>query len=90
LFGEISFPHWLWVFLIVLQVPVSFWIGTLFWKSWGDFFVSVRYWFTPDIISIFRGEFQVDLFETAKLLLWAFCCFLAFYGEVKMVWKLFF
>ena len=90
MFAEMSLPDWLWVVLIILHIPISFFIGKLFWKSWNDFFYSLRFWFTPEVISIFRGEWEEDWFETFKLLLWGLFCFAFFYGEVKILWTLFF
>ena len=35
-----------------------------------DFFRCVKFWFTPDIISAFRGEYHEDWLAEMKLFLW--------------------
>jgi hypothetical protein len=42
----------------------------LFFKDFADFIDCLRYWFQPDIISMFRGEWQQDMWATLKLAVW--------------------
>ena len=39
----------------------------------GGFFECVRYLFTPDVISWFRGEWDLDWWAKAKISLWFMC-----------------
>ena len=41
-----------------------------FFDDQEDFTESIRFWFTPDIISIFRGEFWRDEWSSLKLIVW--------------------
>ncbi|WP_395377417.1 hypothetical protein [Marinicella sp. W31] len=41
-----------------------------FFDDQEDLMESVRFWFTPDIISIFRGEFWRDELSSFKLIIW--------------------
>lgn len=40
----------------------------------GDGFVEcLRYWLTPDILSLFRGEWSEDWWSEMKLAVWLIC-----------------
>ena len=41
-----------------------------FFDDRDDLMESIRFWFTPDIISIFRGEFWQDEWSSFKLIIW--------------------
>lgn len=76
--------------MTIVHIPISIALGKLFWNDLEDFLTSVRYWFTPDIISLFRGEWDRDWFEQMKIMLWGIVCFGFYYGEVTIVWRVFF
>ncbi len=42
----------------------------VFFDDLSDFLECVGYWFTPDIISLFRGEWAEDQWAEAKLFLY--------------------
>jgi hypothetical protein len=42
----------------------------VFFPEPGDFGQSLRYWITPDIVSIFRGEWSDDQWASMKLLVY--------------------
>ena len=44
-----------------------------FFGDWGGFWDCVRFWFTPDIISLFCGEWEEDRWAEMKLGLWLVC-----------------
>ncbi len=51
-------------------------LAVLFKPFFGDFsafFECVRFWFTPDLFSMFRGEWMEDTFAEMKLGLWIVC-----------------
>lgn len=52
----------------------------LFFQCREDFFDAIRHWFTPDIISMFRGEWAEDQWNELKLLFWIGLAALAAYG----------
>lgn len=35
-----------------------------------DFFECIRYWFTPDIVSMFRGQYWDDNWAQLKFFIW--------------------
>jgi hypothetical protein len=61
-------------FLAVLNVPCYILLGKVLFGSWDDFLDAVRFWFTPEILSAFRGEFTDDLWAEFKLWVWATAC----------------
>jgi hypothetical protein len=43
----------------------------LFFTDFSGFWECVRYWLRPDIISLFRGEWDEDRWAELKLFIWA-------------------
>ena len=60
--------------LIVLNVPVYLFFGKSFFGGWGGFVEALRYSFTPDVISLFRGEFGEDRWQSMKLGFFVLLC----------------
>jgi len=52
----------------------------IFFDSKEDLFEAIRYWFTPDIISMFQGRAVEDFFGELKLFLWIGATALGAYG----------
>ena len=44
-----------------------------FFGDAGNFWRCVGFWFTPNIISWFRGEWSEDYWSEMKLVFWLFC-----------------
>ncbi len=42
----------------------------IFFNDFDDFMACVKFWFTPDIVSVFRGEFEHDWWGELKLFVW--------------------
>jgi hypothetical protein len=55
---------------IVVGVGVAAVLFRLFFEDRDDFFECVRYYFTPDIISMFRGEWGEDWWGETKLMVY--------------------
>src|SRR5580765_4863431 len=59
--------------LLLASVALSVLCGLaffrLFFSDLSDFLECIRYWFQPDIISFFRGEWGEDQWCTMKLFL---------------------
>lgn len=51
----------------------------------GDFREAIRYWFTPDIVSLFRGEWSRDYWSEFKLGMWFLSGVLCFYACFKLL-----
>lgn len=58
--------------LMVINLPLYFFIGKSFYNSWVDFTEALRYLFQPGWLSAIRGEFNDDFWETLK-----FYCYIA-------------
>ena len=71
--------------LIAVNLPVYVVLGRLFFGSWGDFLRVLRFWFTPNIISWFRGEYWED--RAAELLfgVYLLCCAVVVFGEYRLI-----
>lgn len=69
--------------LIALNVPVYVLLGRAFFGDWGGFFKSLRFLFTPDIISAFRGEFHEDQWESLRFFVWLVACAAAVLAEAQ-------
>jgi len=53
-----------------LGLLVAFLFFKPFFGDWSGFWECVHYWFTPDIVSIFRGEWEDDRWASLKLFIW--------------------
>jgi hypothetical protein len=71
------------IFLTVVNTPVYFLLGRLFFDDWADFLECVRFWFTPDWISLFRGEWGEDRWDTFKLAIFLLLCALTVFSEYR-------
>ena len=49
---------------------VSYMLYKLLFDTLDEFMDCVRFWFTPDIISLFRGQYYEDAWAEMKLILW--------------------
>lgn len=59
------------VFLAILGgSAVGYMLYKLLFDTLDEFMHCVRFWFTPDIISLFRGQFYEDAWAEVKLILW--------------------
>lgn len=65
---------WYWIILIAGCLPLYFAAGWAYFGDWDGFLESVRYFFTPDIISILRGEWEDDQWAQLKLVFYVLTC----------------
>lgn len=72
-----------WTVLAIVNIPLYLGLGYVLFGDWQGFWDCVRYWFTPDWVSLFRGEYWEDCWSEAKLFLFAALCLLALYGEYR-------
>jgi len=73
----------------VANIPIYFLVGYVFFKNWTEFWESIRFWLTPDILSAFRGEYWDDCWGEMKLVLWFGCCIACVVAEMHIFDKLF-
>ena len=60
----------IWLLLFLLHLPVYFLWGWFLFRSWGDFWDAIVFWFQPDWWSMLDGEYLDDLYAESKLALW--------------------
>jgi hypothetical protein len=70
-----------WIILGILNIPVYLGLGRLMFDDWSGFFESIRFSLTPDFISMFRGEWEQDLWESLKLFIFVGLCIVVVIGE---------
>ena len=70
-----------WVILGMLNIPLYWFLGKVFFKDLDDFSESLRFWFTPNILSAFRGDYWNDVFAEMKFMFWLGFCIAAVIGE---------
>lgn len=62
--------------ILVLSIAFGFLVATLlfraFFEDWAGFWECVRYYLTPDILSLFRGEYGADVWASLKLGVYTF------------------
>ena len=63
-----------WVVLALVNLPLYLGLGWLFFRTWSDFLECVRFYFTPDRISMIRGELMEDWWGTLKLAIFVALC----------------
>ena len=57
----------------VLCVPLYYVYWRFIFGSWDEFLDALRFWFTPNWLSLLRGELGDDLFAGAKMLFFLLC-----------------
>ena len=75
-------------FLIVVNTPLYLLLGKLLFKDWSGFIQALRLGLTPNIISLFRGEWTEDVIAEFKLGLFFLISGSAVYGEYMLTLKL--
>lgn len=63
-----------WKMSILLGVfgglAVAYMLYKLLFDTLDEFWDCVRFWFTPEIISLFRGQYYEDMWAELKLVIW--------------------
>ncbi|SCZ03340.1 hypothetical protein [Alkaliphilus peptidifermentans] len=73
------------VVLILLNIPIFKFLFNGFFPNREDFNEAVRYTFTPDIISLFRGEYWKDRLAQMKLSFFIITCIAVISMEFAIV-----
>jgi hypothetical protein len=71
--------------LVVINVPVYVVLARWILGGWEGFVEAVRFWATPDWLSMFRGEWEADWEAEMKLGLWAIACVAAVAVQYKLL-----
>ncbi|MCB2290751.1 hypothetical protein LGK97_13475 [Clostridium sp. CS001] len=83
--------------LLIVIIPSLIWLDMHLFKIYyryifndkDDFQNSVKYTLTPDIFSLFKGEYFKDKFSEAKLSGLILFCIITIFIEILIVRKLF-
>ncbi len=75
--------------LVILNIPLYIGLGWVMFHDWSGFREALKYWLTPDIISLFRGKALEDAWQELKLLIFFVVCALCVLGENQLVHRLF-
>ncbi|NGZ77681.1 hypothetical protein [Saccharibacillus alkalitolerans] len=63
------------IILLIANIPVYRFLFKKWFRDEQDFDKSVKYSFTPNLISLFRGKYIEDRIASAKLSFYIFMCF---------------
>ena len=78
---------------IILAVIAGLGVLVLLFKPFfgnaDGFFECIKFWFTPEIFSLFFGKYFRDIFSEMKLGLWFFCGMITGIGVHVGLMKLF-
>ena len=56
-----------WFTCVAVCIPLYYLYWRFIFGSWDDFLEVLRYWFQPNLLSLFRGEFGEDFHATLKM-----------------------
>jgi hypothetical protein len=73
------------IVLLILNIPIYKAYFRLMFSDSDDFRNSIKYSFTPDLFSLFRGEYRKDRIAEMKLSFFYFLCFITVVVEFFIV-----
>ncbi|MBE1445259.1 hypothetical protein [Paenibacillus sp. OAS669] len=73
------------IVLLVINYPLYRFLFSLFFYDEDEFEQSVKYSFTPNFISFFRGEYWKDKFSTMRLQAYSITCILLVVIEFAII-----
>jgi hypothetical protein len=72
------------IVLVVLNLPLFGLLSGIFFHQEG-LAGALKYWFMPDLVSLFRGEYIDDQWAETKLLIYAIVCGLTLVSELSFL-----
>jgi hypothetical protein len=60
------------IFGIIVAVGVMSFLFRTFFGDKEGFFECIKFWLTPDIFSLFKGQYSEDFWSEMKLGVWVF------------------
>lgn len=81
---------WMVLVLIAANIPVYIGLGRVIFGTWGEFGEAIKFWLTPDIVSILQGKFVEDAWSELKLLYFIVLCAIVVFVEYQVIERLFF
>ena len=77
------------IVMAVINIPLFILIGKVIFGSWEDFWDAVKFWLTPDALSLFTGEYWDDIWAEFKLGFFVVTCGACVYGQLWLIVKWF-
>jgi hypothetical protein len=71
--------------LLAANIPLYFILGWWLFRTWSGFWECLRFWITPDIVSMVKGEFSDDFWAEMKIFWWIILCGACIYGELRLI-----
>ncbi len=71
--------------LVVANVPSYVYLAKWILGGRDEFLEALRFWATPDLVSMFRGEWEADWEAEMKLGLWLVACIAAVAVQYKLL-----
>ena len=75
--------------LSLINLPLFFLIGKVFFKDIEGLLTSIRFLITPDLLSAIRGEFWDDWWESLRFLIFVVVCVTLLLSEKAFIEKYF-
>ena len=75
--------------LVVANVPLYLLLGHTFFGGWDGFLEALRFWLTPDVWSLFKGEYWEDWSAEMRLFIFVVVCVAAVAAEYALLVKIF-
>lgn len=73
----------------VLNIPLLFLIGKWLFGDWYEFWDAIKFWLTPDIVSLLTGEYWSDNKAELKLAVFVLLIIGILLGELMLVAEFF-
>jgi len=73
--------------LSLINLPIFFLIGKVFFKNLEGLLTSIHFLITPDLLSAIRGEFLDDWWESLRFIIFIFVCVLLILSEKAFIEK---
>lgn len=75
------------IVLFIINIPLYKFLAQLIFTDNEEMREAVKYTFTPDIFSLFKGRYFTDIFCEIKLFFFCFCCAAVVAGEFFLIQK---
>ena len=75
--------------LAIVNLPLLLFLGKVLFGGWEGLWNAVKFWITPDVISLFRGEFWKDFDAELYLAFYVFLCVGLIAGEYWLISRFF-
>ena len=71
--------------LALINIPIYFLVGRIFFRDLEGLLTSIRFLITPDLLSAIRGEFWDDWWESLRFVIFILACVLLVLAEKELI-----